>query len=245
MSAAPVYEFQGREVRLPCQVRDASSGSATFLVGARAARAMLPGETYDVVEILPGRALLSLAIIDYKDNDLGDYNEVSLAFVVRERTAPRGLPYLGAAWNVARGRLATFIHWLPVNQGFTRDAGEGIWGFPKTVEEIDFDYAEDRATCRLAAGGRHVLTLSLPRGGKKTLPDNELVTYTYIQGVPHKTRFTSGAEGFGFAGGGGARLELGDHPYADQLRTLGLPKKPLMCTWMERMHGTFLAPEKV
>jgi len=236
--------IQGREVRLPCVVREASSGAATFLVSAAAARGMLPGEAFDVVELLPGRALLSLAVIDYRDNDLGDYNEVSIAFMVRERGEAGGVPYLGAVLDVLRGRLRTFIHWLPVDQTFTREAGAEIWGFPKTVEEIDFRYAADRATCSLTADGRHVLTLSLPRGGSRRLPDREMVTYTYIHGVPHRTRFSSGAEGVGFALRGG-ELHLGDHPYAEQLRALGLPRRPFLCTWMEKMHGRFEAPEKL
>lgn len=242
MPAAHV--IQGREVALPCIVREATSAAATYLVDARAARAMLPDDTYEIVELLPGRALLSLAIIDYKDNDLGDYNEVSIAFIVRPPGKSGGVPYLGGWLDLLRGNLSTYIHWLPVNQTFTREAGAEIWGFPKTVEEISFDYAPDRATCRLTADGRHVLTLSVPRGGDRTLPDNTMTTYTYIHGVPHRVPFVSGAEGFGFKLGG-AELTLGDHPYAEQLRGLGLPKRPLMCTWMEKMHGRFDAAEKL
>jgi len=66
----------GREVRMPVVVRDAASGAATYLVSAAAARRLLPGPELDVVELLPGRAVLTLACIDYRDNDLGDYNEV-------------------------------------------------------------------------------------------------------------------------------------------------------------------------
>jgi hypothetical protein len=40
-------------------------------------------------------------------------------------------------------------------------------------------------------------------------------------------------------------LALGSHPVADELRTLGLPKRPLMSVWMGRMHGRFEAPEKL
>ncbi len=241
--AAP-HIIQGREVSLPCIVREASSGATTFLVDARAARAMLPGDTYDVVELLPGRALLSIAIIDYKDNDLGDYNEVSIAFMVHERGAGGGIPYLGGWLDLLRGNLKTFIHWLPVNQTFTREAGAEIWGFPKTVEDIEFTYSDDRARCRLVADGRHVLTLSVPRGGSRTLPDSEMCTYTYIHGVPHAVPFTSGSEGFGMAFSG-AELELGDHPYAESLRALGLPKRPMMATWMDKMHGSFGSPVKL
>jgi len=240
----PAHVFQGREVELPCVVRDASSGQALFLVDARAVRDMLPGHAFEPVEVWPGRALLSLAVIDYRDNDLGDYDEVSIAFVVRERGAGGALPRLGAWADLLRGRMATYIHWLPVDQSFTRDAGEGIWGFPKTVERIDLHYEDTRARCRLEAAGQHVLTLSLPRGGSRRLPEREMATYTYLHGVPHCTRFVSGAEGFGVRLGG-AELTLGDHPYAERLRALGLPRRALMSTWMERMHGRFEAPEKL
>src|SRR3990172_7079879 len=91
----PSYTIQGRTVSLPVEVRDASSGAATFLVPARAARRFLPGRVLEIAEVLPGRTLLSLAVIEYRDNDLGRYNEVSITFFVRERGSARGVPYLG------------------------------------------------------------------------------------------------------------------------------------------------------
>ena len=69
-------------------------------------------------------------------------------------------------------------------------------------------------------------------------------TYSYIEGVPHRTRFVTGAEGVGFRLGG-AELSLGDHAIATELRRLGLPRRALMTSWMERMHGRFEAPEKL
>jgi len=93
---------------MPVVVRDATSAAATYLVDAAAARRLLPGPELDVVELLPGRALFSIACIQYRDNDLGDYNEVSLAFFVRRRDEPRGVPWLGAAVDLMRSRLATW-----------------------------------------------------------------------------------------------------------------------------------------
>jgi hypothetical protein len=229
---------QGRRVTYPVVVRDAASASATYVVDAAAARAMLPCPELDVIEILPGRTLFSLACIDYIDNDLGDYNEVSLAFFVRERSAPRGIPYLGAALDFLRGRVSTFIFWLPVDQAFTREAGETMWGFPKTVEKIDFDHSGARAACTLTSNGRHVLTLSMPRGGKRALPENAMTTYTIMGERTCATRFVSRATGVGFYRSG-VELTLGDHPTAEWLRGLGLPKKPLAAVWMEHMSATF------
>src|SRR5881396_2492861 len=91
------WVFEGRQVTLPVVVRDATSAAATYLVSAAAARRLLPGPELDVVELLPGRALFSVACIDYRDNDLGDYNEISLAFFVRRRDEAAGIPWVGAA----------------------------------------------------------------------------------------------------------------------------------------------------
>ncbi len=244
MTASQTYTIQGRTVKMPCVVRDASSGSATYLVDAAAARRLLPGPELDVVELWPGRALASLACIDYKDNDLGDYNEISVAFFVRERGAARGLPVVSPLIDFARARLATYIHRLPVNQAFTCEAGRTIWGFPKVVHDIEFTYADGRAACVWQADGKRVFTFSVPRGGRQRMPDANLVTYTWIHGALHRTAFVSGAEGLGFRLGG-ATLELGDHPIAAELRALGLPRRALATSWMEKMHGRFEAPEKL
>jgi hypothetical protein len=244
MSTAPSpcpYSFQDRSVSMPVVVRDAASMSATWLVDSRAARALLPHPRLDVVELLPGRALLSVACIDYRDNDLGDYDEVSIALFVRDRSRPAGIPWLGTLADFLRNRVATWIWWLPVNQSFTRDAGAGIWGFPKTVEDIRFDHDAAEARCELVADGRRVLTMRAATGGTREIPQAEMTTYTMLEGSLCATTFASGATGVGFAAGG-AELELGDHPRADVLRGLGMGRRPLMTVWMERMRGRFDEP---
>jgi len=243
-AASPVYSIQGREVRLPVVVRHASSGSATFLVSAAAARRLIPGAGIDVAEVLPGRALCSIALIDYVDNDLGDYNEVSIAIFVRPSGGVGPRAWLRNAIDMARGRLGTHIIHLPVDQSFTCDAGRTIWGFPKTVQKIDFEYRPERLTGRLFFDGVFAFALSLPRGGARSLPDKELATYTFIEGVLHRTAFRAGADGFGVRLGG-AELALGSGPIAAELRSLGLPRRALLTTWMERMHGRFEAAEKI
>src|SRR4030095_12879480 len=89
------YVIQGREVHLPVVVRDASSGAATYAVSAAVARRLIPGDALEPIEVWPGKALCSIAVIKSRDNDLGDYNEVSIAFFVRERGTAHGLPYVG------------------------------------------------------------------------------------------------------------------------------------------------------
>jgi hypothetical protein len=42
-----------------------------------------------------------------------------------------------------------------------------------------------------------------------------------------------------------AELTLGSGPIADELRSLGLPRRALMTTWMEKMRASFGAAEKL
>jgi hypothetical protein len=182
-----------------------------------------------VVETEPGRAQLLVALIDYEDNDLGDYLEVGLTLFVRPRD--------GAA-----GTEGTFIVHLPVDQGFTCEAGCTIWGFPKTVQEIDADHGEDRSRWTLTMDGQLVLRITVPRGGTDEVPDLEIQTYSYKDGVPHSTPFSQGGRGAQTQlGPDGVTLELGDHPIAKELADLGLPGPAVLSTWTEDMHGTFQA----
>ena len=231
MSARPTsYQIAGQTVTMPCVVRDASAGTALFEVDATAARALVP-EQFELVETSPGRCQLVVAAIDYRDNDLGDYLEVGITFFV----TPAG----GSADDTG-----TFITRLPVDQPFTCEAGRTIWGFPKTVEDIALDYADTAVTCTLRMDGQLVLRLTLPRGGRDEMPPLPMTTYTVINGVAHRTAFTQGGTGSQvLVGGDGVALELGDHPVAKELATLGLPAAAQMSTWTEHMRGTFETPD--
>ena len=231
MTTAPQvsYDIEGRTVTMPCLVRDASAGTALFDVDAAVVRELIPRE-FDVVETAPGRCQLVLAVIDYRDNDLGDYLEVGVTFFV---TPAGGSP----------DDAGTFITHLPVDQAFTCAAGRTIWGFPKTVEDITLDVADGSATCTLRMDGQLVLRLTLPRGGDDEMPPMPMTTYSVIDGVPHGTAFTQGGSGSQvLVGGDGVTLELGDHPLAKELAGLGLPAPAEMATWTEHMQGSFATP---
>lgn len=220
------FEIQGQTVSLPCVVRDASSGTAMYMVSSSKAQALVP-DAFEVLEPAPGLTQLSLLMVDYRDNDLGDYNEVGVIFFVK----PKG---------AGDEEVGTFIYQLPVNQSFTSEAGCEIWGFPKSVQEIDIDYSDSSASCKLVMDGRHVFTLTVPRGGDGETPDTVSLGYTMLDGIPNKNEFTRGATGESTTPGAtGVELELGDHPLAETLRKLGLPKDPVLSNWAEHMRGSF------
>jgi len=225
------YELAGRRVTMPCVVRDASAGTATFEVAASAARPLVPA-AFELAEVAPDRCHVTFAVIDYRDNDLGPYREVGITFFVRPAADPDA-------------EVGTYIHRLPVDDGFSCEAGCTIWGFPKTVDEIGYAYGATSATVTLTVDGELVLRLTLPRAGDDEMPQMPMVTYTLIDGVPHAVAFSQGGSGSRVGDATGASLELGDHPIAAELKALGLPATPEFTTWTERMQATFGAPQPV
>lgn len=238
-----IYRIQDRTIRFPVEVRDASSGSASFLVPAAAATRLVP-DAFEVAQFLPGRALCTLVVVDYRDNDLGDYNEMAVGFMVYPKGRGPTIPWFGTWADMLGGRLASHITHMPVDQSFTRDAGEKIWGYPKTVQQIDIEYRSDSVSGRLTYDGQHSFTLSVPRGGERNVPGGQIQTLSMIDGSAYRTTAEQKMEGMGIRMGG-ATVELGQGRIADELRSLGLPKRALMCTWTEHMSAKFGKPEKV
>ena len=230
-----VVQVMGREVTLPVEVRDASSATALWEVDAAALQSLLPTGEVEVVETAPGRAQLALALVDYRDNDLGTYLEVGFIAFVRPRQS-----------DGSGGEDGTFILRLPVDGEFTCAAGREVWGFPKTVEDLSFEYAEDHLVVVLRSEGELVLRVRVPRGGADPMPPMTLMSYTVKDGRLHRTPFTQGGDATGLVlGPDGVELELGSHPWAKELASLGLPAPAVMSTWNEHMRATFEAAEPV
>lgn len=221
------HDILGTPITMPVEVADASAGTVIFDVALDAAQALAP-EGFEVVESAPGRAQLALALVDYRVNDLGAYHEVGTILFVR----PSG-----------GGEDGNFITHLPVDQEFTCVAGNQIWGFPKSVEQIDVTQTETTSRWVLTMGGELVLDITVPRGGTDEMPPLPMTSYTLLDGRPHATRFTQGGSGSSMGFGDGVSLTLGTHPIAKELETLGLPGAPVVITtWTEKMSATFEEP---
>ena len=220
------YEIAGQTVTMPVEVRDASAATVIFEVDAAAAAAQCP-PAFEVIESSPGRAQMAIGLIDYKDNDLGSYHEVGIILFVR----PAG-----------GGPDGNFITRLPVDQAFTCEAGNVIWGFPKSVEQIDVVDSDGATTWTLTMDGELVLRMTVPAGGTDVMDPMRLVSYTLIDGVPHSTAFTQGGSQTSMAFGDGVTLELGSHPVSKELEALGLPGPVVLSTWTGKMKATFETP---
>ncbi|GAA5043877.1 hypothetical protein HNP84_004509 [Thermocatellispora tengchongensis] len=239
--------IQGREIATPVRVRDATACCATWLVRADAARAVIAYSGLDVTEALPGKALCALLFVSYADSDLGAYHEFGVAFMVRPPGSPapppRGL--LSGLTDVRRAGTALFVHWLPVDQTFTLEAGRGIWGLPKELAEIDLRLSSPYKRCLVRKDGRTVLDLLLKPGVPLALPPRTaeiaLDAYAHRDGRLHRTPWTMTLRTLRTRPGG-ALIRLGNHPVAKELSELGLPKHALLTATAPHVSLTIEEP---
>lgn len=241
----------GRKVGLPVEVRRARQWAVQYLVPAAAAQSIVAPTGLEVTGPLPGKALVALAVCRYDDTDLDPYHEVAVSFVVREHDAPPRPTAGRRAKEFAAGAVGAYIHRLPVDQEFTCVAGRDIWGFPKWVTSIDIDEPIPRdgragtgTTVRLVDDGVHVLTLTIAAGGRLGLPSQAPPSYSFGGGILRRTTWSTSAEGT-TGRPGGATLVLGDHPMAEELRSLGLPKRALFSSSSAQMRASFDGAEVI
>ncbi|GAA1905750.1 Acetoacetate decarboxylase (ADC) [Williamsia serinedens] len=210
----------GETVPAPVQIRHATAFTAMVSVDARATSTLLAPTGLHPVTWRPGRAACALVFVDYVDGDLGPYNEFGVCFLVRHHRPGAGATGMRA---VLRGEVCAYIHRLPVDGQFTLAAGREIWGFPKTLADFDCRHRSVRPHGSVRADGRDILDLRLARG--VSVPDSSssttLTAYSFLGGTLRATPWTMRAESVRTRPGG-ARIALGDHEFADELKGLDI-----------------------
>ena len=239
------FEIEGKSLGYPALFQDASSAVGLFMVPASGAQDLIRDSGFEVAQLLPGRAAFSLSCVHYRESDCGAYNEISMAFFVKKKHGKTsGIPYLGTWLDIARDDAATCIWKLPVTTRLANDAGIRMWGFQKTIEEIDFEVSDGRAAFKLRMDGQEVLDYSVRARGKQQQPRAASAVYSNFEGAPHVTYLEHEFRDVGVSLGGG-RLRLGSHPIAEQLRGLGLPRRPFIATWMGHLSFEVGPPQKL
>jgi hypothetical protein len=231
---ASQHTIAGTVLTMPVKIRKANQHMAMFSADADAAQRMVDYSGLQVCRYLPGPAIVVLMLMHYIDGDLGQYYEYGTNVMVNPpgstASGPRALQSAGA-----------FIHHLPVDQAFTLEAGRTIWGYPKVMadftiregRQFGFDVSIDG---QFAVGMEFRPGLRIPSAF--TSREQEYRTYSYRDGVLRETLGESTLTGVRYRLGG-ARVTLGEHPYAKELASLGFPKRALVTSSAANVQMSF------
>jgi hypothetical protein len=233
---ASQHTIAGTVLTMPVKIRKANQHMAMFSVNADAAQRLIDYSGLQVCRYLPGRAIVALMLMHYIDGDLGQYYEFGTSVMVNPP---------GAGSKSKRGGLGAlqsagaFIHHLPVDQAFTLEAGTKIWGYPKVM--ADFTIREGRQFgFDVSVNGQLVAGMEFRRGLPFSLTPRHQAqrTYSHRDGVTRETAFEHTLDGVRTRFGG-VRIRLGDHPYAKELASLGLPKRAILSSSVDNVQMSF------
>jgi hypothetical protein len=231
-----LYHVSSRTMLLPDRIHDAAQGFAMYPVAKEPVQELLkelPEQPFHALELSPGRTALALFMVDYRESDLGHYRELGIGFLV----APPKDPLAFGLYTWA----------LPVTDQFSCDAGRMVWGYPKTLQSLDFVYEASSVKCVLRRQQHEppVLSLTLPRGGSGSTTAVPIYSYTVREGIPYRSIFLrSGREERIRSGGQGVKMELGEEsangtdPIWRLLHRLRVADAaPIVSSWTEHMSG--------
>lgn len=207
---------------------------AAYELPLGALQSRLPSRSLQPIESSPGMGTLEITAVEYyRTRELPPYNEVS--FQVPVRYVGPDAPGIAHAYS--------HIH-LAVDNEAARWPGVKIYGLPKFLAEINCRPQGDDRLCNLAADGRQILELAV-----RLEPGREILENWRYWGRIENDLVLSEMEIYGQYGERTAdltsTLTLGDHPLADELRQLGLPKEPAMEMFGYALSGTLFAPRLV
>jgi hypothetical protein len=105
--------------------------------------------------------------------------------------------------------------------------GRDVYNAAKFVADMDFELAPGHRGVHLAEGEQHILTMRLDRRGPPVIDRAPFTWYCSRQERLVRVRTRTLAHGQVAIGGRNGHLQLGTHPVADELRSLGISEHPI------------------
>lgn len=240
----PMVDFH-RMGRLPVFYYDNTSMTAAFMASTKKVRKLLPDPDMHLIEVFPGRCVVTFSAFEYRDTDIDPYNEFSIGFLISH--GKKRLP----AWPLLKGLVSSdysvYVWQLPVTTEIARWGGVELYGFPKTVADLKFNRTSKTTRCTWSYGDKHVLTLDVKN--LKTSTKNKPLrfrAFSMLNGNPMCANvYTNRLQYAQSLMPNSAKLTLGDHEIAQTLKKLKLSSFPLMLQYIPQNELALFGPRNL
>lgn len=177
---------------------------------------------------------VALAALSYRETDLGPYNEVLIGIpCTLDERSPQFTGILRSLPEVPM----IYVHHLPVTTELARGPGIHFLAAPKYQADIAFEETEEWVRCRLAEKGTDVLTLEVRKGELEPAGRWSASMITAREGYPLRWGWVESEQRKREShDSSDARLELGSHPIADELREMQLGRV-LSCEYRPQLQA--------
>jgi hypothetical protein len=235
----------GEEAKLPIFYYDGTAQTAVFPARLGALRRLLPDPRFVPARLAPGLGAVGVSCFEYRDTDIGPYNELAISVILKDPRIGANLPGRALLTGLRDKQLHAWVHHLPVTTEIARAGGVELYNYPKFVGSIDFDERASRRTCRLGEGDERILTLEGPLLETSRSGEVQLFSHLWMDRQPQSSEFKLNV----LAGGlslrpGAARLELGErHPIARELASVLVSRHSFYYELMTPFEGILYGPE--
>jgi len=235
----------GEEAKLPIFYYDGTAQTAVFPARLGRLRRLLPDPRFVPACLAPGLGAVSVTCFEYRDTDIGPYNELAIAIVLNEPPFAVNLPGRALLAGLRDKQLHAWVHHLPVTTEIARAGGVELYNYPKFVGSIEFEQDGSRRSCRLGEGDEHILTLDGPLIETPRSGEVQLFSHLWMDRQPQSSEFKINALASGRSPRpGAARLELGGrHPIARELASVLVSQRSIYYELMARFEGILYGPE--
>ena len=240
--------IRGAPGKSPMFFRDFHMMGGVFLADLARVRAALPRRWYSPLKMPLGRALVAVHCMEYKDSDIGPYNEISLSIALKRGWLPL-MSLLQAARSIQSRTYHAYIKSLPVTTATALHGGIDFFNYPKYLADISFRETAAHRVCTLRDKesrdvilefeGRRIATWACaPKHDDKMT----LFTYPEIGGKPRRAKLLVNRLESGTSYLRGAALRFGAEPGASEFSGLGLGQL-VEYLYAPRCQGVLFKPE--
>ena len=170
----------------PIEFRDVDYIAALYCGNRKAVENKLLGTGLKAGLFLNGKPIIALGLIEYKDSDLGAYNEVILAIPVVPIEEPSGiLNWLQLYTPLDKRKLGQYILHIPVTSKQSMVAGRDIWGYPKIVTEIKHRFTKNHISTKITdpETNKEQVVCEGTMGIGIPIPSMDLMTYSFLNSM--------------------------------------------------------------
>lgn len=222
-TAVPWRQYQ---LYVPVFYQDIMFMSVSVLAPIEGIRTILPSRRLNPYRITPWHGAISIAAYEYRESDIGPYNEVSIGIPV---TIDEKTPLFTGSLRRMPKVPMLYIHRLPVTTEIAREVGAEFAGYPKFIADIEFVEEGNWLTCELRADNQSVLTLSGRKLALKKFPRYRINPITYRRGYILRSEFVISGRDMGDSKRGeDVKIGLGEHQIAEELKALRLGKAKVL-----------------
>ncbi|MFI5003388.1 MAG: acetoacetate decarboxylase family protein [Solirubrobacterales bacterium] len=235
----------GQPAKVPIFYYDGTATQAVFAARLGALRRLMPDPRFCPARLAPGLGAIAITCFEYRDTDIGPYNELAISVLLNEPWFRPNLPGVALSSGLRRRQLHAWVHHLPVTTEIARAGGVDFYNYPKFIAGIDFQESGGRRVCRLSEGAEHILTLSGERIAAPRSQELQLFSHLWMDRQPQGSEFKINAIEMGVSlSPAAATLELGErHPIARELAGLIAWSRPIHYQYMTRFEGILYGPE--